>query len=65
MGSNEWGYEMKEKKFITLNSELHRRQARIRKERERNEPVHIGQILPGVMNDILRRSEQQRRAICG
>jgi hypothetical protein len=61
----EGGPGMTEREFLRLNRELHRRQERTREARKRSEPVHIRQVLPGVMDKILHRSEQQRREICG
>lgn len=54
---------MKEREFIRLNEQVRRRQAAIRRSREKSEPVRIGQVLPAVMRSICKRTENQGAAL--
>lgn len=56
------GGGMTEKEFRQLNQRLRQRQAALRSSRDRSEPVHIKNLLPGVMDRIRRRMGRQRGA---
>lgn len=45
---------MTEKEFLIYNQHYKQRQAAIRAEREQSEPVRLGKLIPGVLDNIQR-----------